>query len=520
MFKPTVLVILDGWGIGKNKRGNALLSAKLPVFEKLNNFYPCIALQASGISVGLFWGEAGNSEVGHKTLGAGKIIYQDLARITMDIQSGNFFKNPILLKAIDSAKKNNSALHLMGLLSSGCIHSYTDHLHALLELAKNAQVAKVFIHIFTDGRDSAPDSAAEAIQKLGEKMKQLGVGKIATLIGRNFSMDRNNNWDRVQKAYALLVNGVGEKIQDPLAYLRSSYAKNIFDEYLEPAIVVEKDGTAHTIQNNDAVIFFNIREDRARELTKAFTLPGFDKFPREYLKDLNFTTLIKYEDDLPVNVAYEPEEVKTPLGKVLSQSNLRQLRIAETEKFAHVTYFFNGGNEEAFPKEDRMIIPSFKVSHFEEVPQMKAKELTAKTIEAINKDLYDFILINYANTDIIGHTGNQEAAIKSAEVVDECLGQLITAVLLKKGCLLITSDHGNVEEMMDIFTGEKKTEHTDNPVPLWFITSENHQKRIPLNNEEAAAVGLLSDVAPTVLDLLKIDKPEEMTGESLLPILK
>ena len=520
MFKPVVLVVLDGWGIGKNNKGNALLKAKLPIFEKLNNFYPCVALQASGISVGLFWGESGNSEVGHKTLGAGKIIYQDLARITMDIQSGNFFKNPMILKAMAYAKDNNSALHLMGLLGSGCIHSYTDHLHALLEMAKNEKLEKVYIHIFTDGRDSAPDSAVEAVQKLEEKTKQLGIGKIATLIGRNFAMDRNNNWDRIQKAYDLLTKGEGEKIKDPVAYLKSSYAKDIFDEYLEPAVIVEGDGTMHTIQNKDAVIFFNIREDRARELTKAFVLPGFDKFTKEYLQELNFTTLIKYEDDLPANVAYEAEEVKIPLGKVLSQNNLRQLRIAETEKFAHVTYFFNGGNEEAFPKEDRVIVPSFRVNHFEEVPQMKAKELTEKTVEAINREAYDFILINYANTDIIGHTGDEEATIKAAETVDEFLGKLITATLLKKGCLIITSDHGNAEEMLDPFTGEKKTEHTGNPVPLWFVTPENHEKKPPAKSEDIKVVGLLSDVAPTILDLLQIDKPAEMTGESLLPILK
>jgi 2,3-bisphosphoglycerate-independent phosphoglycerate mutase len=520
MFRPIVLVILDGWGIGGKKKGNALLNAQLPIFEKLNNFYPCIALQASGISVGLFWGESGNSEVGHKTLGAGKIIYQDLARITMDIQSGTFFKNATLLRAISYAKKNNSALHLMGLLSSGCIHSYTDHLYALLEMAKNEKMEKVFIHVFTDGRDSAPNSAVKSVQKLQERIKQLGVGKIVSLVGRNFSMDRNNNWDRIKKAYDLLTKGAGEKIKDPLAYLQSSYAKDIFDEYLEPAIVVEEDGAMHTIQNNDSVIFFNIREDRARELTKAFVLPSFDKFPKEYLKDLNFTTLIKYEDDLPANVAYEVEDVKNPLGKVLSQNNLRQLRIAETEKFAHVTYFFNGGNEEAFPKEDRVIVSSSKVSHFEEVPEMKAQELTEKTIEAINKETYDFILINYANTDIIGHTGNEEATIKAAETVDKFLGKLITAVLLKKGCLLITADHGNAEEMLDNFTGEKKTEHTANPVPLWLVTPENHQKRTPSENEGAKISGLLSDVAPTILDLFQIDKPEDMSGESLLPILK
>ncbi len=520
MFKPVVLVILDGWGIGKNEKGNILLEVPLPTINKLDSFYPKIALQASGISVGLFWGEMGNSEVGHKTLGAGKVLYQDLARITMDIQSGNFFKNSVLLESVEHAKKNDSTLHLMGLLGNGSIHSYTEHLYALLELAKKQQLKKVFIHVFTDGRDSSPDAAVEVVGKLQEKIRELGIGKIASLIGRSFAMDRNNNWERIKKAYNLLTKGEGAKVKDPIEYLKNSYAKNIFDEYLEPATIIDEAGQPLTVKNNDSVIFFNFREDRARELTKAFSLPNFDKFERGYIKNLNFTTLTKYEEDLPVNVAYGPEKVRLPLGKILSQNNLRQLRIAETEKFAHVTYFFNGGQEEAFEKEDRVIVPSLKISHFDEAPEMRAKEITDKIIELTNKESYDFILINYANADMVGHTGKEPAAKKAAEVVDENLGRLITHILLKNGCLLITADHGNIEEIFNNLTGEEKTEHTVNPVPLWFVTSKNHHQRVPLKNEEIKVSGLLSDVAPTILDLFSLEKPEEMSGESLLPLLQ
>lgn len=519
MHKPVILVVLDGWGIGKTEKGNAIIKAKVPTIEKLNDFYPRTALQASGISVGLPWGEVGNSEVGHITLGAGKIIYQSMPRITMTIQSGEFFKNPVFLKATDHVKKQSSSLHLVGLVGKGGVHTYIDHLYALLELAKEQRLEKVFIHAFTDGRDSSPTSAVESIQELQKRLHTGKVGKLASLCGRYFAMDRNNNWDRTEKAYNLMVEGKGNKIADPIQYLQESYAKNVFDEYLEPALITENEIPVATINNNDAVIFFNFREDRARQLTKAFVLPGFAKFKKNTLKNLDFVTMTQYEEGLPTDVAFPPVGVKDTLGSILSKNSLRQLRISETEKFAHVTYFFNGGAEDVFSKEDRIIIPSKATDSFDKIPEMSANEITERVITEIEKDKYDFILINYANADIVGHTGDEKATIKAVETVDKCLDKLIKTTLIKNGCLLITADHGNAEELKNTMTGEIDTEHSDNPVPLWFVTSENHRKTAE-KNKMIEASGLLSDVAPTVLDLLGIKKPAEMTGESLLPQLK
>ncbi len=517
MFKPVILAVLDGWGIGRTEKGNPIAKANLPTIDKLNRYYPHAALQASGISVGLPWEEMGNSEVGHMTLGAGKIIYQNMPRITMDIQTGDFFKNKIFLEALNNAKEKNSSLHLMGLIGKGAVHAYIDHFYALLELSKEQKAEKVFLHLFTDGRDSPPDSGASVIQELQGRLNRYGVGKIATLCGRYFAMDRNNNWDRIEKAYNLLTRGEGNQAADPVQYLKDSYKKQVFDEYLEPGVIMENGKPIATIQDGDSIIFFNFREDRARQLTEAFALPGFDKFNREKMLDLDFVTMVQYEEGLPVNVAYDPIGVKNPLGSVLSKNNLSQLRIAETEKFAHVTYFFNGGSEEIPPREDHVLIPSIVIDSFAKAPQMRAKEITDKLIENIDKDKYDFILVNYANADMVGHTGNEEATQKAVEIIDENLGKLITAVILKKGCLLITADHGNAEELKNTLTGEIDTEHSTNPVPVWFITADNHKDR---SNEELKVIGLLSDVAPTVLDLFNIKKPEEMTGESLLPLLK
>lgn len=519
MYKPVILIVLDGWGIGKSEKGNAIAKADLPTIDKLNEFYPNIALQASGISVGLPWGEAGNSEVGHMTIGTGKIIYQNLPRITMEIQSGQFFKHQSFLLAMDNAKKNDSALHLMGLVGKGAVHSHVDHLYALLEMARDQKVSQVFVHVFTDGRDSAPNSGAETVRELQKKMAEYGVGKIATVIGRYYAMDRNNNWDRIKKAYDLLTKGEGEKIKDPAAYLQDSYKKEIFDEYMEPAAVTDEKGEPiATIKENDSVIFFNFREDRARQLTKAFILPGFMKFQRDQIK-LDFVTMVEYEEGLPVSIAYHPIKIENCLGNILSKSKLSQLRIAETEKFAHVTYFFNGGKEDPFLKEDRIIIPSKSVSSFDQAPEMSAFEITDAVLEQVEKEKYDFILINYANADIVGHTGNEEATIKAVETIDACLARLIPAVLLKNGCFLITADHGNAEEVKNSLTGEIDTEHSDNPVPLWFITGENHGE-----SHQAASgkkpEGMLSDIAPTILELFELEKPAEMTGESLLSLLK
>lgn len=518
MYKPIILVILDGWGLSENKTGNVLFSAQLPNIKKLDDFYPHTALQASGISVGLPWGEPGNSEVGHLSLGAGKVIYQNMPRITMAIQNGEFFKNPIFLKAIENTRKNNSALHLIGLVGKGGIHSSADHLYALLELAKDQKVEKLFIHAFTDGRDSSPTSGVESIIELQKRISKYGVGKIATVGGRYFGMDRNNNWDRVKKSYDTMVSGEGIKITDPEQYLRESYKKEIFDEYIEPALVCENEKPIATIQDNDSIIFFNFREDRARQMTKAFVLPGFSKFETKKLENIIFVTMVQYEESLPAEVAYPPIKIQNCLGEILSQNKLAQLRISETEKFAHVTYFFNGGNEEPFPREDRVIIPSCSVCSFDQSPEMKAREITDKVTEFLAKDKYDFILINYANADIVGHTGNEKACMKAVESIDSCLGDLIKAVLLKKGCLMITADHGNVEEVVNSQTGEVDTEHSVNPVPFWFVTPDNHKDK-PQKKNAVKITGILSDVAPTVLDLLKIEKPKDMTGESLLSVL-
>jgi 2,3-bisphosphoglycerate-independent phosphoglycerate mutase len=522
MYKPVVLIILDGWGLGKSEHGNAIMKANLPTIDRLSHFYPHISLQASGISVGLPWGEVGNSEVGHMTLGAGKIIYQNLPRITMAIQSGAFLKNKVFVETAEKVKKNGSALHLMGLVGKGGVHSYVDHLYALLELAKQQNLERVFIHVFTDGRDSSPTSAVESIRDLQKKINYYGVGKIASLCGRYFAMDRDNNWDRVAKAYKMMTKGAGEQISDPIQYLESSYQKEKFDEYLEPAVICENGQPVATIKNSDAVIFFNFREDRAKEMTKAFALSDFSGFERPFLNNVQFVTMVQYEEGFPVQIAFPPEKVTSGLGKLLSDKGLAQLRIAETEKFAHVTYFFNGGLEEPYPKENRIIIPSKKVNTFDEIPEMSAREITEKVIEQINQNKYDFILLNFANPDMVAHTGNEEATTKAAEIVDTCLGQLIPLVLEKGGCLLITADHGNAEEVKNTLTGETDTQHSENPVPLWFISSDNSSSEIRadsgFNIDEAS--GLLSDIAPTVLALFGIKKPEEMTGENLLDILK
>ena len=520
MPKPIVLVILDGWGLTDKTQGNPLSFAKLPTIEKLNRFYPHTALQASGISVGLPWGEAGNSEVGHITLGTGQTIYQNLPRITMSIQNGEFFKNKAFLQAIEHAKKNNSAIHLMGLLGKGGIHSTVDHLYGLLELLRDQKFNNVFVHVFTDGRDSAPSSAVESVKELQTRMETYQIGQIATVSGRYYAMDRNNNWDRVKLAYDAMVDGVGEQIEDPLKYLNQSYKTEVFDEYILPAVITKNGQPIGRVKDNDAIIFFNFREDRARQITKAFMLPGFNKFEKTSLKNLFFVTMVQYENDLPVEIAFPVVEVSTCLGKILSKNKLTQLRIAETEKFAHVTYFFNGGEEEAFSGEDRVIIPSKDVPRFDDAPEMSAHELTEKVVDFVQREKYDFILLNYANADIVGHTGNEKAATIAVETIDNCLSQLISAVLLKNGCLLITADHGNVEEMINPKTGENDTEHSTNPVPLWLVTSENHLADPQKSPYTFEVGGLLSDIAPTILSLFKIEKPKEMTGESLLPFLE
>lgn len=522
MYKPVVLIILDGWGIGHDEQKNVLAKAALPTFKKLDKSYPMTTLQASGISVGIPWGEPGNSEVGHITLGAGRIVYQNLPRITLAVQDNSFFANEAFLSAIANVKKNNSALHLIGLLGEGSVHSYTGHLYALLDLAKNQGLVNVFLHIFTDGRDSSPTSGIKMLEELKKKLEELKIGKIASVCGRNWAMDRNNNWDRTEKAYRLLTEGAGKKITDPAVCLQESYAQKITDEYIEPAVIAENEKPLGLIKDNDSVIFFNFREDRARQLTKAFVLPGFDKFKRAKRLNLEFVTMTEYEKDLPVSIAFPQKEIKNGLGEILSRHNLKQLRIAETEKYAHVTYFFNGGKEDPWHGEDRILIPSPAVSKFDESPEMSAHEITEKTIEAVNSGKYDFILLNYANPDMVAHTGNEAACILAAESVSKFLSYLIPEALKAGGCLLITADHGNIEEISNVFTGEINTEHSANPVPLWYITPDNHRDKdtetILRNKNEVG--GLLSDIAPTILDIMQIEAPPDMSGGSLLPMLK
>ncbi len=522
MHKPVILVILDGWGISNNTKENIIRSTKLPTVEKMNKFYPLTTLQPSGISVGLPWGEVGNSEVGHMTIGAGKIIYQNLPRITLSIQDGSFVQNENFISAIREAKKNNKSLHIMGLIGEGTVHSSIEHLHALLEIAQNEKMEKTYIHAFTDGRDSPPTSGAVSLRNLSERMKTAGIGKIATVCGRNWAMDRNNNWDRIEKAYRMLTEGSGELIADPANYLQKSYSEGITDEYIEPGIVSENGKPLTTIQDGDSVIFFNYREDRARQLTSSFVLPEFSSFKREKKLDIRFITMVEYEKNLPVIVAFSKDEVRNGLGEVLSKNNLKQLRIAETEKYAHVTYFFNGGKEEPWSGEDRILIPSPSVSKFDQAPEMSAAKITEKVIAAIEEKKYDFILINYANADMVGHTGNREACIEAIKSIDKTLSLLIPATLRTGGCLLITADHGNVEEIKNLYTGQTDTEHSANPVPCWLVAPENHKEKNSeqITRQENEIGGLLSDIAPTIIELLGIQKPKEMSGESLLPILK
>jgi 2,3-bisphosphoglycerate-independent phosphoglycerate mutase len=521
MYKPVVLIVLDGWGISNSVQGNPIREATLPTFEKLNRFYPMTTIQASGISVGLPWNTAGNSEVGHMTMGAGRIIYQNMPRISLAIQDGSFFKNKNLLETIKAAKANKSKLHFMGLVSSGSVHSHKDHIIALLRMAKNEGMDEVYLHAFTDGRDSAPTAGIQQLKELLREMRLIGIGKIASISGRNFSMDRNNNWERVEKTYRMLTEGKGNVSTDPLMALEQSYIKNITDEYIEPTVIIENDKPVALIEDKDAVIFFNFREDRARELARAFVLQDFDGFQRPQL-NLYFATLTQYERDLPVAVAFPPEDIHHGLGETLSLAGKKQLRIAETEKYAHVTYFFNGGKEKPFSGEDRLLVPSPTVSHFDEVPEMSSPQITETLIASLKKNTYDFILVNYANPDMVGHTGNEQASIQAVEATDKSLSVLIPAVLQMGGAMIITSDHGNVEELKKVGSGEMDTEHSTNPVPLWYITPDNHneKKAEQMVREQNEVNGLLSDVAVTVLDIMKIQKPAEMNGASLLSVLK
>ena len=502
--KPVMLMILDGFGIAPKGDGNAVEAAKKENFDKLVAKYPHSELQASGMSVGLPEGQMGNSEVGHLNIGAGRIIYQELTRITKEIQDGGFFTNEALLAAMNNAKKSNAALHLMGLLSDGGVHSHIDHLKGLLRLAKEQEVQNVYVHCFMDGRDVAPGSGIEFVKDLESYMAEIGVGQIATLSGRYYAMDRDNRWERVELAYNAMVLGKGEKAASAVEALEASYHDNKSDEFVLPCVVNENG----KIKNGDSVVFFNFRPDRAREITRVFVDKNFDGFEKKY-QYVNYVCFTEYDATMPnVEVAFKPEKIENTFGEYISKMGLTQLRIAETEKYAHVTFFFNGGNEVKYPGEDRILVESPKVATYDLKPEMSAYEVTDKVVDAIRKQSYNAIILNFANCDMVGHTGVMEAAIKAVETVDECMGRIIEEVRRVNGVLLVTADHGNAEQMIDYTTGDPHTAHTTGPVPLIVMGLEN--------NIKLKDGGKLADISPTMLDIMGLEKPAEMTGESLL----
>lgn len=504
--KLTMLMILDGFGKNPIEEGNAVAKANKPNIDKLMMTCPTAEVYASGEAVGLPEGQMGNSEVGHTNIGAGRIVYQELTRITKSIEDGDFFSIPEFVEAVENCKTNNKKLHILGLLSDGGVHSHERHLYGLLELAKRKGLEDVYVHCFMDGRDTLPASGEGYIQKLEEKMKEKGVGKIATISGRFYVMDRDKRWEREQKAYDAMVNGVGENATSAVQAIESSYQKEVFDEFVVPTVITNGDKPIATIEDGDSVIFFNFRPDRARQITRTLVDPDFKEFETKKIK-LNFVCMTQYDETIPnVKVAFKPQTLKNTFGEYVSSKNLNQLRIAETEKYAHVTFFFNGGREEPYKGEDRILVPSPKVETYDLKPEMSAYEVTEKVVDAINSEKYDAIILNFANPDMVGHTGNLEAAIKAVEAIDECVGKIVDALSKHNGKLLLTADHGNCEQEIDYKTGEPLTSHTTNPVPLVLYGEENAN----LKN------GRLADLAPTLLELMGLEQPDEMTGESLI----
>lgn len=509
MKKPLMLMILDGWGVNPEKYGNAILQADTPNYDKLTEMYPHTTLQASGLAVGLPEGQMGNSEVGHLNLGAGRIVYQDFTRISKDIDDGGFYKNEVLIAAMENAKKDGKVLHLMGLLSDGGVHSHYDHLAALLKMAKIHEVPHVYVHAFLDGRDVPPANAKTYIERLEKDMETIGIGAIATISGRYYAMDRDTRWDRTQRAYDAMVRGIGKEAHCALEAVGKSYARSATDEFMEPTVILNDfEKPKIRIEQGDSIIFFNFRPDRARQLTYAFCNEDFDGFKRKkgFLAP-HYVCFTEYDADVKnADIAFKPLTLDNILGEVLSRQNLKQLRIAETEKYAHVTFFFNGGSEVPFPGEDRCLIPSPKVATYDLKPEMSAYEVSERVIEKIAEDIYDVFVLNFANPDMVGHTGIMDAAVAAVEAVDKCVGEVVEAVLGRGGVVLLTADHGNADQVLDPKTGGPFTAHTTNPVPLIYIGE----------GAKSLRTGGLADVAPTMLDILNIEKPREMTGRSLI----
>ena len=504
--RPVVLAILDGYGISSQTNGNAVKTANTPNLDRFMTAYPTANIHASGMDVGLPDGQMGNSEVGHTNIGAGRIVYQELTRITKSIADGDFFRNEELLAACKNCKDNDSALHIMGLLSDGGVHSHIDHITGLVELAKKENLNKVYLHLFLDGRDVSPTSGADFVASLYETLKKIGTGKIATISGRYYAMDRDNRWERVVKAYDALVKGIGEECTCPYEAVKESYKKDVTDEFVVPTVVLTDGKPTGTISKNDSIIFANFRPDRAREITRTLVDPDFDGFEREYFSTY-YVTMTQYDANMPnVHVAFRPQTLVNTLGEYISGKGLKQLRIAETEKYAHVTFFFNGGVEKVYDGEDRILVASPKVATYDMQPEMSAYEVTDKLLEALDTDKYDLVILNYANCDMVGHTGVMDAAVKAVEAVDECIGKVCEKVVSMGGAILITADHGNAEQMLDPADGSVFTAHSTNIVPLIAMGI----------GEVKLKDGRLADLAPTLIDIMNLEVPSEMTGTSLI----
>ena len=507
--KPTVLMILDGYGLNEKQEANAVYEAKTPVMDKLMAECPFVKGYASGLSVGLPDGQMGNSEVGHLNMGAGRIVYQELTRITKEIEDGDFFKNEALLTAMKNAKENNSAIHFMGLLSDGGVHSHNTHLYGLLEMAKREGLEKVYVHCFLDGRDTPPASGKSYIEELEAKMKEIGVGEIGVISGRYYAMDRDNRWDRVELAYNALTKGEGVKGTDAAAAVQASYDDGKTDEFVLPTVMEKEGRPVAVVSDKDSVVFFNFRPDRAREITRAFCDDAFQGFEREKRLDTTFVCFTDYDDTIGNKlVAFHKVQLHNTFGEWLAANNMTQARIAETEKYAHVTFFFNGGVEEPNKGEDRILVKSPKVATYDLQPEMSAPAVCDKLVEAIKSDKYDVIIVNFANPDMVGHTGVENAAIKAVEAVDECVGRAVEAIKEVNGQMFICADHGNAEQLLDYSTGEPFTAHTTNPVPFILV---NADPKYTLREN-----GCLADIIPTLIELMGKEKPEEMTGTSLL----
>ncbi len=502
MKTPTTLIIMDGFALGEDIPGNAVQTASTPQLDYFFSQYPFCQLEASGLDVGLPKGQMGNSEVGHTNIGAGRVVFQDLPKISQAIEDGSFFQNAAYLEAIQACKDTSSALHLMGLLSDGGVHSHITHLFALLELAKNCGLEQVYVHVFLDGRDVSPTSGLDYVRQLQAKLQELGVGQIADVMGRYYAMDRDSRWDRLQRAYDAIATGAGPLFPDPCQAIQASYDAGVTDEFMEPVICTQ----GGHLEAGDAVIFYNFRPDRAREITRALADPDFDKLKRKggYLP-VRFVCTTEYDASMPnVSVAFPHEPLENIFGAYLSKLGLTQLRIAETEKYAHVTFFFNGGREEIFPGEDRCLIPSPKVATYDLKPEMSAKAITDEAIRRIESGKYDVIVLNFANCDMVGHTGVFDAAVQAVETVDTCVGRVVKATSDQGGVSLITADHGNAEQMLGK-DGQPFTAHTTNPVPFCMVGAD-----VRLRD------GRLADIAPTMLDLMGLNQPEEMDGKTLI----